>query len=54
MNWGSVGEFFAMGGYAGYVWWSYGVAAACVVLEIAALVARTRRVEREMQKSAAR
>ena len=28
MNWGSVGEFLAMGGYAGYVWWSYGMAAA--------------------------
>jgi heme exporter protein D len=44
MNWGSLGEFFAMGGYAGYVWWSYGVAAACIALEIAALSARARRL----------
>ena len=28
MIWGSAGEFFAMGGYAVYVWGAYGVAAA--------------------------
>ena len=27
MNWGSAGEFFAMGGYAFYVWGSYGITA---------------------------
>jgi len=27
-------EFFAMGGYAFYVWGSYGVAALCIALEI--------------------
>ena len=26
MNWGSAQAFFAMGGYAPYVWGSYGVA----------------------------
>ena len=34
-------EFFAMGGYAFYVWGSYGVAALVVVVEI--LSARSRR-----------
>ena len=31
MHWNSVGEFFAMGGYALYVWGSFG---ACVVLMV--------------------
>ncbi|CAN0466913.1 unnamed protein product [Phaeothamnion confervicola] len=47
MNWGSLGEFFAMGGYAGYVWWSYGVAATCIAFEIAALVTRARRLRQK-------
>jgi heme exporter protein D len=38
----SVGEFFAMGGYAVYVWPSYGVAAAVALLEIVALRHRRR------------
>ena len=25
MQWGSVGEFIAMGGYGGYVWGAFGV-----------------------------
>jgi heme exporter protein D len=32
MQWNSVGEFFAMGGYAFYVWGSFG---ACALLMIA-------------------
>jgi heme exporter protein D len=31
MHWNSVGEFFAMGGYALYVWGSFG---ACLVLMV--------------------
>ncbi len=42
MNWGSVSEFFAMGGYGLYVWGSYGVTAMALVLE-AVLVARRAR-----------
>ena len=34
MNWGSLDNFLAMGGYALYVWGSYGVAALCIALEI--------------------
>jgi heme exporter protein D len=33
MQWNSVGEFFAMGGYALYVWGSFGVCAAAMVIE---------------------
>ena len=33
MNWGSPAEFFAMGGYALYVWGSFGAAALCLVIE---------------------
>ncbi len=33
MNWNSAAEFFAMGGYALYVWGSFGVCALAMVLE---------------------
>ena len=35
-------EFFAMGGYAWYVWMAYGAAAVAIVVEIAAVRARRR------------
>jgi len=41
MNWGSAAEFFAMGGYAPYVWGSYAVTALCLIIE--PLVVRARR-----------
>jgi heme exporter protein D len=37
MNWGSVNEFLAMGGYGFYVWGSYGVTALCIILETISL-----------------
>jgi len=37
MNWGSVGEFLAMGGYGLYVWGSYGVTVLCLALEVFSL-----------------
>ena len=40
MNWASWSDFFAMGGYAFYVWGSYAVTAGLIVLELALLVAR--------------
>ncbi len=43
MQWNSVGEFFAMGGYAFYVWGSFGVTA--LVLLIEPLLANRRRNE---------
>ena len=36
-------DWLAMGGYAGYVWGSYGVAALAIVVELAMLGARRRR-----------
>ena len=42
MHWNSFSEFLAMGGYAGYVWGSFGVTALIMALE-PILVARTRK-----------
>ena len=42
MNWGGWSEFLAMGGYGFYVWGSYGVAFACLALEIHLLRRRSR------------
>jgi len=42
MSWGSWSEFFSMGGYALYVWGSYAVTAALVVVEIVLLRSRRR------------
>ena len=43
VNWASASDFFAMGGYAFYVWGSFLVTAACIAGEIVFL--RTRRSE---------
>jgi heme exporter protein D len=40
-------EFFAMGGYGFYVWWSYAVAAVAVIAEIVSVRARSRRTLEE-------
>ncbi len=48
MTWTSVSAFLAMGGYAGFVWGSYAVTVGCVALELALLVARHRRLKREL------
>jgi heme exporter protein D len=45
-------EFFAMGGYAFYVWGSFGVTALAVVLELAAARARRRRALDEARLAA--
>jgi heme exporter protein D len=42
MSWGSVPEFLAMGGYALYVWGSFGVAAGLIAVEIILLRGRRR------------
>ena len=34
MQWESISDFFAMGGYGLYVWGSYIVMALCVVIEL--------------------
>ncbi|HEV8095270.1 MAG TPA: heme exporter protein CcmD [Burkholderiales bacterium] len=43
MNWASAAEFFAMGGYAFYVWGSFLATAVCITAEL--LLLRTRRSE---------
>jgi heme exporter protein D len=52
MNWGSVGNFLEMGGYAWYVWGSYGVTAALVLAEVLALRARRQRALQEVRRRA--
>ncbi len=47
MQWNSVGEFFAMGGYAFYVWGSFG---ACALLMVAEPFLAKRRLS-EIRKS---
>ena len=42
MTWGSAAEFFAMGGYAPYVWGSYGVVALGMIIEPLTVRARRR------------
>jgi len=42
MQWGSVSEFFAMGGYGLYVWGAYAVTAVVIVAETVMLVRRGR------------
>lgn len=34
MQWESISDFFAMGGYGLYVWGSYSVTTLCVVIEL--------------------
>ena len=42
MNWHSASDFFAMGGYALYVWGSVGLCAAALLFEVVALRLRRR------------
>lgn len=43
MQWNSVSEFFAMGGYGLYVWGSFGLTAVVMVVEMGLI--RSRRTE---------
>ena len=43
MQWNSVSEFFAMGGYAFYVWGSFGLTVLIMVVE--SMLIRRRRTE---------
>ena len=40
MNWGSLADFLAMGGYALYVWGSYAVTAGLIAVEVVMLIIR--------------
>ena len=48
MNWASWSDFLAMGGYALYVWASYGVVFGLLAVEIILLILRKRSIVREL------
>jgi len=47
-----ISEFFAMGGYAFYVWSSYGLAAVVLIANVVAPALRRRRLAREFARRA--
>jgi heme exporter protein D len=49
MQWNSVSEFFAMGGYAFYVWGSFGLTAVVVAGEVLMLRAHRKTVLRNLR-----
>ena len=51
MTWSSAAEFFAMGGYALYVWGSYAVAAVLLAAELWLLARRRRTLLRRLGRS---
>jgi len=51
MSWGSAAEFFAMGGYAPFVWGSFAVAALCMSIEPLLVGARRRRALAELKRA---
>jgi heme exporter protein D len=48
--WNSPAEFFAMGGYALYVWCSFGVCALVFLIEPLAVRARHKAIVRRLQR----
>ena len=50
MNWNSPAEFFAMGGYAFYVWGSFGVTALALLIEPLLLKKRRSEVLKSLQR----
>jgi heme exporter protein D len=48
MHWASASEFFAMGGYAFYVWGSYGVTALFLLLEVVLVMLRKRTITQRL------
>jgi len=52
MNWQSPSEFLAMGGYALYVWGSFGICAIALIVEPLLLGRRRRSIERTLRHRA--
>ena len=50
MMWSSPAEFFAMGGYALYVWSSFGVCALILILEPLAIHIRRKAIVQRLQR----
>ena len=51
MSWDSPQAFFAMGGYATYVWGSFGLAAVCIAVELWLLRGRRRTLLRALGRT---
>lgn len=49
MQWNSLAEFLDMGGYALYVWGSFGATALCMGIELWLLRVRRRAVEQSLR-----
>ena len=45
VNWGSLDNFLAMGGYGFYVWGSYAMTALCIAIEVFLLKESTAKAE---------
>jgi heme exporter protein D len=54
VNWGSWDNFLRMGGYGFFVWGSYVMAMAILVIEVWQLKVRRRRAVTELRREAAR
>jgi heme exporter protein D len=52
MSWASWSDFFAMGGYALYVWGSYAVTAGLIAVEVIMLVKRRRNAMKSVRAPA--
>ena len=52
MNWGSPAAFFAMGGYAFYVWGSFGACALALLIEPLLLNQRRRQAVQALRREA--
>ena len=51
MQWGSVSEFLAMGGYGLYVWGAYTVTAVVIAAEVVSLIRRGRTLQERAGRS---
>lgn len=52
IHWNSVADFLAMGGYAGYVWGAYGLAALIMVVEPILVVRRRKNTIARLKRQA--
>lgn len=53
MKWDSLGEFLAMGGYAFYVWGSFGACAALMIVEPILVRLRRKNALKELKRELA-
>ncbi len=51
MHWNSVSDFFAMGGYALYVWGSFGITAVVGVVEVLLVNQQRKAIQRNLRNA---